>query len=328
MSVYRSVRVGMGWAGLVLVGLVAVSGHAGVLEDARRLQRQLDYSEARDLIRTELEDLVGDERADALLLLAELADEHKEARRFLREAASAGGNAAFRQRTDLELARLDFGRGNYNSVRTRLEAYDDAEPRLWVAQSWVALQQPERAAAACDGAGSGEVAEMVRAWAQRLQGDTAAALRRLRTLSGRAGDLQPVALLWQAECEAELGDYDAAQASAQELQKRYATTPEAILLEPTLAAVRRAHSAPASPTPSDVFLQIGAFEERANALRFRDGLPRTIQPLRVEEDLQGVRRIHRVLVGPFASREAAEAFARALLEPLDLDWRIGRAEAP
>ena len=313
---------------LVVLVCGAASGHASVVDDARNLQRQLAYGEARDLLETELDDLSGDERADALLLMAELSDEHKEARRFLREAANAGRDESFRQRIDLELARLDFGRGNYNSVRTRLERYDDQEPRLWVAQSWVALQQPERAAAACNGAGSSDVAEMVRAWAQRQQGDAAGALRRLRTLSESTGDLQPVALLWRAECEAELGDYDAAQASARELQQRYAATPEAILLEPTLATIRRANSVPANPAPSGVFLQIGAFEERANALRFRDTLPRSIQPLRVEEDLQGVRRIHRVLVGPFPSREAAEAYARSQLEPLDLDWRIGRAEAP
>lgn len=301
---------------------------ADVLDEARNLRRQLAYAEARNLLETELDDLDGEQRAEALLLMASLSDDHKEARRFLREAASATRDARFRQRVDLELARLDFGRGNYNSVRTRLERYDDEEPRLWVAQSWVALEQPSRAEGACERAGDGEIAEMVRVWAARQQGDVESALQRLRRVSERTGDMQATALLWQAECETELGDLDAARASARELQQRYAGTPEVVLLEPTLAALRRAESTPAIPTPRGVFLQIGAFQERANALRFRDTLPRSIQPLRVEEDLQGVRRIHRVLVGPFPSREAAEAYARSQLEPLDIDWSIGRAEAP
>ncbi len=197
-----------------------------------------------------------------------------------------------------------------------------------MAQSWVALQQAERAEAAAEEAGSGELAELVRAWAERQQGSVASALGRLRELSKRGGDMQAVALLWQAECEAELGEFEAARTSAAELQQRYGSTPEAVLLEPTLAALRRTESEPTSPAPRGVFLQIGAFEDRGNALRFRDTLPRSVQPLRVEEDLRGVRRIHRVLVGPFPSREAAEAYARSQLEALDIDWRIGRAEAP
>ena len=311
----------------LLCGL-AGSAAADALDEARALQRQLAYVEARAVLETELDDLRGAKRAEALMLMAELADEHKEARRLLREAANASRDDAFQKRVDLELARLDFGRGNYNSVRTRLERYDDSEAQLWVALSWVALEQAERAASTARNAGSGEVAEIVRVWAERQQGNTATALARVSRLAEGNGDMQPVALLWKAECETQLGEYDAARASAAELQRRYGNAPEAVLLEPTLAALRRSESAPSTPAPRGVFLQIGAFEERANALRFRDTLPRSIQPLRVEEDTQGVRRIHRVLVGPFASREAAEAYARTQLEPIDIDWRIGHAEAP
>ncbi len=322
-----------GWSAGTLVVLCATfwcasAARADVVDEARALQRQLAYGEARRLLEGEVDGLRDARRAEALLLLAQLSDEHKEARRFLREAANASDEGGIRRRVDLELARLDFGRGNYNSVRTRLERYDDDEAQLWVALSWVALQNAERAASVLRGAGNSEMAEIARVWAEREQGNVATALERLRRIADRTGDMLPVALLWKAECETELGEYEAARASAASLQQRYASAPEATLLEPTLAALRRAESAPTSPAPRGVFLQIGAFEERANALRFRDTLPRSIQPLRVEEDLQGVRRIHRVLVGPFASREAAEAYARAQLEPLDIDWRIGSSEAP
>lgn len=324
----RCSRIGTRLLATAALACWAAHGHADVLAEARALHRALEYSEARDLLESELDNLDDEERAEALLLMAALSDKHNEARRFLREAASASHSAEFRRRVDMELAQLDFGRGNYNSVRTRLEHYDDAEARLWVALAWVALQRAERAEAACEGAGSDDVVEMVRAWSQREQGNVAAALGRLQALAQREGDMQPVALLWKAECETELGDYASARESARTLQQRYGTAPEAILLEPTLAALRRAASVPTSPAPTGVFLQIGAFEDRGNALRFRDTLPRSIQPLRVEEDLRGVRRIHRVLVGPFPSREAAEAFARSQLDPIDIDWRIGRAEAP
>ena len=77
-----------------------------------------------------------------------------------------------------------------------------------------------------------------------------------------------------------------------------------------------------------VVLQIGAFQDRANALRFRDELPRDIQPVTVGEVLQGARRWYRVQVGPFETREIAESYARTHLRPLDIEWRVTRPEAP
>ncbi|UCE03233.1 MAG: SPOR domain-containing protein [Candidatus Latescibacterota bacterium] len=314
----------------VLGLLVAASGsaRAGVIDEARALKRQLHYREASDLLRTEMSNLEGDERAEATLLLASLSTNHKEARRLLREAARASDRHEIRRRVDVELARLDFARGNYNSVRTRLERYDDDEAGLLLAQAYVALKQPDRAAAILRDLGGSAYAELLRGWAAREMGDTRAALERFTSLAQTESDVLPIVLLWKSECEAQLDLRDPALATAALLQRRFPTSAEAVLIEPTLAALRRMKAEPAPARDEAVVLQLGAFEDRSNALRFRDTLPRHIRPVTVDEVRSGARRIYRVHVGPFETRAQAEAWARENLDPLDRDWSIGRPEGP
>jgi hypothetical protein len=315
---------------LLLALLVAASGQAraSVIDEAHTLRQQLHYSEASDLLRTEMSNLGADERAEAMLLLATLSTNHKEARRLLREAARASDRHEIRRRVDIELARLDFARGNYNSVRTRLERYDDDEAGLLLAQAYVALKQPDRAAAVLRGLGRSAHAELLRGWAAREMGDTRDALDRFTVLAETESDVLPIVLLWKSECEAQLDLRDPALATAALLQRRFPTSAEAVLIEPTLAALRRMNAEPAPARQEAVVLQLGAFEDRSNALRFRDTLPREVRPVTVDEVRSGARRIYRVHVGPFETRAEAEAWARENLNPLDLDWSIGRPEGP
>ncbi|MFQ5599339.1 MAG: SPOR domain-containing protein [Candidatus Krumholzibacteriia bacterium] len=314
---------------LLVVGLAgATAVRAGVLEEVRELRREMHYRDARDLLEAELGNLRGEERAQALLLLASLSTEHKEVRRLLREASRASGMGETKRRADLALARLDFARGNYNSVRTRLRAYDDDEATLLVAQAFVALGQPRRARQVLQVVRADELPQLLVGWADREVGDTQGALVAFEQIVRRdSADTHPTALLWKAECEAELGLRERALDTAAELQGRFADSPEAVLVEPTLAALRRAaRSASSAQRSGHVVLQIGAFEDRVNALRFRDRLPHDIRPVSVDEVRRGMRRLYRVHVGPFETRERAEAYAREHLDPLDIDWRIARPE--
>jgi tetratricopeptide (TPR) repeat protein len=308
------------------IGASVEAARASVVDEARALQQQLHYREARDLLRTEIDDLHGDERAEAMLLLAWLSTNHKEARRLLRETTRASDRHEIRSRVDLELARLDFARGNYNSVRTRLERYDDDRAGLLLAQAYVALKQPDRATAVLRNLGSGVQVDLLRGWAAREMGDTRDALERFARLADTESDFLPIVLLWKAECEADLDMRDPALATAALLQRRFPASAEAVLIEPTLAALRRMSSEPTSVRPEVIVIQLGAFEDRSNALRFRDTLPRHIRPVTVDEIRSGARRIYRVHVGPFETRPAAEAWARENLGPLDLEWSIARPE--
>jgi cell division septation protein DedD len=83
---------------------------------------------------------------------------------------------------------------------------------------------------------------------------------------------------------------------------------------------------PATPdaAPATRYLvQLGAFEDRGNALRFRAGLPRDLGQTTIQE-LEGPRgRLYRVLtVGAFTARDAAEAWAAEHLGPHGLSWQV------
>ncbi len=320
-------------ATLVAAGLwaAALAAQGDPLGAARRLIGQLQYDEARVGLETALQEPDGEARAQAYLLLAGISTDHKEARRLLREAQRSGGSAATQRAADLDLARLDYARGNYNSVRSRLEPYADDEARLLLAQAWIAIGEPTRAAEVLRSMRATAQTELLRGFCARAAGETRDALARLANAAG-SGEQQPTVLLWKAECELQLGQYEAARATAGELQRRFADAPESVLIEPTLTALRQAPATPSPPpaatTLQPVLVQLGIFEARNNALRFRDTLPQEIAPLRLDEILQDGKRLHRVALGPFESQTVAEAYARAHLTPLGLDWRITRPEAP
>lgn len=339
--------------------LAAVSSsRADVLDEARQAQRRLEYDEARTLLEEALSNFEAPQRGQAYFLLASLSTDHKEARRLLREAQRAYPDAAMQRAADLELARLDFARGNYNSVRSRLDPYEDDEARLLLAQAWVALDEPTRAHEVLKRLPSSPREELLTSWALRAEGETDEALGRLRRLVQSSSDFLPTALLWKAECEVELGRFAEARETATALEQRYPDTPERTLLDPVLTALRDAPGdsprpapvVPEVPAPSTpraesvaspepgasssgelqgaVVLQIGAFAERNNATRFRNTLPPELQPVRIDPIHSGNRTIYRVSIGPFESAAVAESYGRTRLEPLGIEWRVTRPESP
>ncbi len=334
---------GMAVVTAVLCAIFLVSPRAAeaqALDEAADLQRRLQYDAARARVEASLHELDGEPRAAAFLLLAELTTDHKESRRFLREAQQAAPGGDMARRADIELARLDFARGNYSSVRSRLESHGDDEARWLVGCSWVALAEPSRAVTALADLHT-PAATLRHAWAMREAGDAAAALRALDPMAAEGGDFRATALLWKAECEAELGQAQAARATAATLLQRFPHAPESMLIEPTLTALRQtALSAPDPGAPSSqhpttatpagplVLLQVGAFATRANAQRMRDELPPDLSPVRIDEVRQGSRNFFRVSIGPFESADVASAYARERLAPRQMEWRLVRPESP
>jgi tetratricopeptide (TPR) repeat protein len=305
------------------------TAQASILAEVDNLRRQKRYQEAQALLDPLLDTLSGEERARGLFLLARLSSDHKEVRRLLRESVQATQDEELRFAGQMALARLDYARGNYNSVRTRLRVESRAEAQLLVAQANIGLDQAQRAEQELRAQPAGELQSLLLGWCVRQVGDPQGALTVLDRLSqDKTLASSPTALLWKAECEAELGLRDRSLQTAAMLQNTYPNAPEAVLIEPTLATLRRqAQTEPTNkPRGGRVVLQLGAFEDRANALRFRDGLPRSIQPLFVEEVRTNARRWYRVHVGPFETRDVAEDYAREHLDPLNLDWRLSRPE--
>jgi len=324
-------------ASLVACLALASAGtvRADVLRQAQELRRQMQYDTARERLGIALPDLRGEPRAQALLLLADLSTDPKEARRLLRDAQSAATSRQTQLRTDLELARLDYARGSYRSVLTRLrDDLENEEAALLSALAAIALGETHDLQATLQSARRGELAQLLLGWAARQGGDAQSALVVFEQAARqRPSDFLPTTLLWKAECEAALGLRDRALQSAGLLLQRFPETPEAGLVEPTLAALRRGTAAagpePASAEqPGNVALQVGSFEDRTNALRFQEALAREVQPVQVQEIRDGARRLYRVQVGPFATRDLAETFGRERLTPRGYTWRIVRPEEP
>lgn len=309
----------------------AVMAQPDVLDQALALQRRLQYTEATRLLAEALPDLSGEQRARAALLLAALSTDHKEARRFLREVQQAAPGSDLQRRAEIELARLDFARGNYNSVRSRLEPYADPEARLLVASSWVALDDAAQAETVLRELPSSPRTQLLQCWVARRRGDHAAALAALTTLAAAGGDFQPTVLLWKSECEIALGRSQEAMSTAAELQRRYPDSPEIALLEPRLPALRQAPPATGmtpAPAPATILLQLGVFETRANALRLRDKIPGTLGTARIDEVQRGSQRLFRVSLGPFENAAVATEFARTRLAPAGFEWRLVAPESP
>jgi rare lipoprotein A len=88
-------------------------------------------------------------------------------------------------------------------------------------------------------------------------------------------------------------------------------TPGQIGLSPTQAATGERGLA-RTPNPTKVFLQAGAFSSQTNAMRFRDRLAESLaREVRVHSSEDG-SGLHRVQIGPLASREQADTVASQL----------------
>lgn len=119
---------------------------------------------------------------------------------------------------------------------------------------------------------------------------------------------------------------DEAARTSGELRERFSDTPEATLVQQSVAAARPAPATatPEASRPAPRFaVQLGAFEDRTNALRLQGTLPRDLGPAQILEDAPAGRaRIYRVVVGGFATHEAASSFATEKVAPRGLAWQV------
>jgi hypothetical protein len=323
----RSLRLGA--LAAVLACLPPAGGAAAeVFQEVLELRRQGQYESAADRLTAALPGLGGEDRARGLLALAGLVPQHKEARRLLLDAAKAATDPDTRRRADLELARLDYARGNYRSMTTRLEPWrDDQEACLWLGLAATALGETRDLESLVAPASKTDLAALLVGWAALQAGDPERALRALDAVtSRRQADLLPTALLWKAQGEAALGRSEPARSTRTTLRERFPDAPEALLAQ---AQERSGGGAavgpPTAPAPERVVLQLGAFQDRTNALRFRSGLEREFPEMRVVEAYDGAARLYRIHIGPFASRAAAEAFGYEQLAPRGHSWQVARA---
>jgi len=312
------------WVCAVLL-VLARPAASDVLQEADELRQQMHYDAARTKLEAALPGLEDEARARALMLLAAVNDDPKEARRQLLDAGKAASRPPTRRTAILELAKLDYGRGNYRSVQARLqEIATDPEAALWLGLAAVALGERTELRSTLEPARKLDLGQLLLAWTDLQDGQARQAVETLQPLAGqRRGDLTATALLWKAQSEIALGDHESATRTVALLRDRWPTTPEAHLSEPLVAG-----GAPDTERDAGgaerLALQVGSFEDRANALRYREQMRGTIQDVRIEESTSGATRLYRVVVGSFPSRETAEAFAAQQLTSRGIAWQVVR----
>jgi cell division septation protein DedD len=148
------------------------------------------------------------------------------------------------------------------------------------------------------------------------------------TLAAISPAAQRAAMLEQAKLEYAHGSYRTAQSRL----ANEPTDPEvARWLELCAAGLGEAapvrEATPPAAAAGSWTIQLGAFGDRGNALRFRAGLPRDLQPVSIQET-EGERGVlYRVICGAFPNREAADAFAARQVAPRSLIWSVVRTSA-
>lgn len=295
-----------------------------VLRDAAALRRALRYDAAATKLDAALPQATGDDRARLLVARAALATDPGAARTLLLEAGRATTTHDVRRHADVEVARLDLARGSYRGAQTRLSPYAaDPEAAVLLALAAIGLDSTAGLDSLLAPAHDDETAQLLLGWSALQRGDPQLALERLSALATRrSSDVLPTALLWKATAEAQLGDTRAATRTSAELRARFGTTPE------TDAAARAAQAPALAPETAvhgeRLGLQIAAFEDRANALRYRESAARTLPDVHVEAATSAGRDVYRVCVGRFTSRDEAELFARRELESRGLAWQVVR----
>ena len=293
-----------------------------LLRDAAALRRTLRYDEAAARLDAALPQLTGDARCEALIARAGLETDLERARSALLEAGRAATAASLRRRADLELAHLDWARGSYRGVETRLAPWArDPDAALLLAQAAIGLEAATALDSVLAPARDHDTAQLLLGWDALQRSEPRRALEYLAPLAARrSSDVLPTALLWKATAEAQLGDAAAAARTAAELRARFALAPE------TDAAARAAQAPPTAPETATrgerVLLQVAAFEDRANALRYRESVVAALQDVRVEAGRSAGRIVYRVCVGSFPDRAAAETFAAAKLDPRGIAWQV------
>jgi len=317
--------------GVATLAILAAGGVRGeTLQEVQELRRHLQYDRAALRLGQLLPDLEGEPRAQGLLLMGQLVTDPRDARRYLNDAARVSTQPETRSRIALELAKLDYARGSYRAVQSRLSEFaSEPEPALWLGLAAAGVDETGDLQTILAPAARSDMAQALIGWGALQRGDPAAALEALGPLAGeRQTPVLPSALLWKCQAEAALGERDAALATGAELRERFGDTPESRLVQSTLNQLHGWEPAPPPvAVPSErIALQLGAFEDRGNALRFRAGLPTELEPVRIQA-VPGERGpLYRILAGSFASRPEAEEWARTMLAPRGFTWQVVRVE--
>jgi tetratricopeptide (TPR) repeat protein len=331
-----------------LLALIAVSvAAAAPSRDAALSRARGDiaagrYAMAESALAPLSRTLRGEERQEALFLLAGLERSAPAAQALLQRVIDEDPQGEWARRSYLELAKIPYALGRYDEAYRLLadaRACDVSEEAcLFQGLCAVMLERYADARRPLERIRRGKL----RTWALLAMAEAEAGLgrrdegcRRYQSLAGAM--ISPTALYRHAECLEDEGDLTGATREFREIVDAFRGTPEAVLAAEKLTRLARGEATPADKraTPatggeapgeevlqSGYTIQFGSFRDRGNAIKLAAKIKRVYPGVRVDSELIRYREYHRVRFGYFETREGAQAKGEEISREMNEDFTV------
>ncbi len=306
------------------------------LRDARRDISRLRFIEAEEKLTTIARDATGENRQEALFLLAGLKQSASEAELIYQEVIHLETRNEWAKRAALEIAKIRYALGKYNEasriIENSLACEISNEACLFYGLSALMLERYEEAKSPLRRVKRGRLrpwAYLALAEIEMAQDNREEACRRYKALANAM--INPTALYRHAECLEKSNDLDLAKEEFLQIIENFKNTPEAILAAEKLQILTRSEAAselsgkapPDTPVFSAGFtIQFGSFRDRHNAIKLAHKLKRILPGVRIDSDVVGSREVHRVRLGYFRTREEALSKAEEISHEIGGDYTI------
>ncbi|MEJ2720219.1 MAG: SPOR domain-containing protein [bacterium] len=322
---------------VALLVLIAswVPASADRLDEARRDISRLRYEEAEGKLVDLARSAEGDDRQEALYLLAGLKRSVSEAQIIYQEVTRIDQSNRWGILAQIELAKIEFGMGDYDeafAILKRASACRQSQEACYFeGLSAVMLKNYDAAKEALSKIKGGKY----RSWAylslaevDNDLNDPEAACARYKSMA--RSFISPTAMYRYGECLEKQGRADEASDVFTEILTNFANTPEALLAAEKLDVI---NAEPPTPVPkaappdsasmaalsSGYTLQFGAFNDRTNAIKLAVKLKRELPGVRIDSDLLDFKEVHRVRFGYYRTRaeavRASEEISKRVDEP-------------
>lgn len=298
---------------------------AADIDEARRAISNLRYNAAQTALVDIARSSGGNDKQEALFLLAGLKKSVPEAEIIYQEVIRIDESNRWARKAQIEMAKIQYAVGNYNQAFDILETSASCgyslEGCYFQGLSAMMLSRYGQARETLGRVKGGKY----RTWANLSLAELEAkidneddACRKYRSMA--RSFINPTAMYRYAECLEKEGQIEQAVAMFREIRQSFGHTPEALLAEQKLHAFdERAKDGgeirvmqQEMPLDASFTIQFGAFNDRTNAIKLAAQIKRNLPAVRIDSDLLNYKEVHRVRYGYFRNRAQAERMANEI----------------
>ncbi|HXV14742.1 MAG TPA: SPOR domain-containing protein [Candidatus Krumholzibacteria bacterium] len=283
----------------------------------------------------------GDERAEALFRRAGVVRSGTIAESLYRTILDEYGEGEWGRPAALELAKIQFAMGRYESARGVLAGADlcawSDEACVFDGMAAIMLRRFDEAAAPLSSVKRGRHktwATISLAEAEEGMGHEASACERYAGLA--RARVHPTAWLRHTECLDAAGDAEGGKRELEALADAFPYSPEALRASaklspppPQAAATPSGDAAASGVEPAQpplggtgFTIQFGSFADRGNAIKLAAKIKKTYPGVRIDSELVNYREVFRVRYGQYATRGEAQTAGETMTRELDERYTV------